>query len=249
MSWVDFYTEIIEEIDRLFKDTDNGCKMPFFRGVSNNTYKLVPTLFRNLDDPQSLKNLEMTVFVDFESQSAFFHSALSRNSWEVLYEMRHHWIPTRLIDWTGSFAIALYFALRDYKEGNTPSVWILNAVKLNEKSIKRKRIISIDPEQAFDYKKMFVTFNEIPFENPIAIYPVKSHPRLIAQSGFFTVHGTNLSPLNEIYGDDVIKRFDIPMDIIPDAKKFLKLTNMNEFSLFPDLDGLGRKINEIYFPK
>ena len=103
------------------------------------------------------------------------------------------------------------------------------------------------PEQSLDYEKMFITNKITAFKNPIAISPVKSHPRVIAQNSFFTVHGNNLKPLDEIYGRDVIKRFDIPYDVIPDAKKFLKLSNMDEFSVFPDLDGLGRKMNKIYF--
>jgi len=221
---------------------------PFFRGVSSKSFDLLPTLFRNRQYADSkLKKLEMSMFLEFESQSAIFHSNQSRNSWEILYEMRHHGIRTRLLDWSGSFAIALYFALRHHKAGKTPSIWILNSMKLNEKSVDRRRIIGIDPEQDFDYRKMFVNFSVAPFEKPVAIYPLKSHPRLIAQNSFFTVHGTNLNPLDEICSDDVVKQFDIPPEIIPDARKFLHLTNMNEYSLFPDLDGLGRKMNKYYF--
>jgi hypothetical protein len=252
MSWTDFYNEIIGEIDRLQGDSITGCADPFFRGLSNNSHKLLPTLFRNMGDPINLRHLhstEMTVFNTFESNSAMFHSNYSREPWETLYEMRHHNIPTRLLDWTGNFAIALYFALRNYDEANTPCVWILNPITLNEKSVDRPRILCMEPGSELDYKKMFVTLHNKPFKNPIAIYPVKSHPRLLAQNSFFTVHGSNLQPLNEIYGDDVLKRYDIPRDIIPEAKKFLKLSNMNEFTLFPDLDGLGRKINETFFPE
>lgn len=249
MSWDLFYNKIIEEIDRLQNDKVSGCADPFFRGLSNNSNKLLPTLFRNMNEPinlHHLRNLEMTVFNTFESNSAMFHSNYPRESWETLYEMRHHNIPTRLLDWTGNFAIALYFALRNCNESNTPCVWILNPVTLNEKSVNRARILCMEPGSAFDYKKMFITDNT-GFVNPIAIYPVKSHPRLLAQNSYFTVHGTNLKPLDEIYGNDVLKRYDIPRDIISEAKKFLKLSNMNEFSLFPDLDGLGRKINETFF--
>ncbi len=254
MSWADLYSEIIEEIDRLFNDKTNGCHTPFFRGLSNNSHTLLPTLFRDIDISHDLdysKNREMTVFYDFETNSAILHSNCLKESWEVLYEMRHHEIPTRLLDWTGSFTVALYFALRKHDEVNTPCVWMLNPVRLNIKSVDKPRIISIEQGQSLDYKKMFVTLEleKKVFKNPIAINPVKRHPRVIAQNSYFTVHGSNLNPLEKIYSTDVVKRFDIPKDIIPDAKKFLKLANMNEFSLFPDFDGLGRRIKEIYFSK
>jgi hypothetical protein len=248
MDWNEYYTTIITEIDSLLNDRIDGCVNPFFRGVSSKSFELLPTLFRDRKYPDLLsQKLEMSMFSDFESQSAIFHSNQPRNSWETLYEMRHHGIRTRLLDWSGSFAIALYFALRHYKTGNTPAVWILNPIKLNEKSVDRKRIIGIDPAQDFDYRKLFVNCTVPPFKNPVAILPMKSHPRLVAQNSFFTVHGTNTSPLNEIYSGDVVKRFDIPPEIIPEARKFLHLTNMNEYSLFPDLDGLGRKMNKYYF--
>ena len=252
MSWADFYSEIIEEIDRLSKDKTNGCYSPFFRGLSKKSHNLLPALFRERDisrDLQYLKNQEMTVYYDFVSNSSNSHSNCVKDSWEVLYEMQHREIPTRLLDWTGSFAVALYFALRNYDDTKTPCVWILNPKMLNIKSVKKPRIISIEEGQVLDYKKMFVTreFEKKAFENPIAILPVKSHPRITAQNSFFTVHGSNLNPLDKIYSNDVIKRFDIPKEVIPDALKFLKMANMNEFTLFPDLDGLGRRIKKIYF--
>ena len=139
------------------------------------------------------------------------------------------------------------FALPHYKGEKTPTVWILNPMKLNEKSVDRNKIIGIDPEQDFDYRKLFVNFTVALFENPVAIYLLKSPPRLIAQNRFFKVHGTNPSPLDKIYSGDVVKKFDISPESIPDARLFLHLTNMNEYSLFPDLDGLGRKMNKNYF--
>ena len=224
--------------------------MPFFRGLSSKSHGLLPTLFRGLNFPRDLeysKKQEMTVFYDFVSNSSNFHSNYVKGSWEVLYEMQHHGIPTRLLDWSGSFAVALFFALRNYDDDKSPCVWILNPIMLNKKSEGKARIISIEDGQVLDYKKMFITREYRTFKNPIAILPVKSHPRITAQNSFFTVHGSNLNPLDTIYSTDVIKQIEVPKDVIPDAKKFLKMANVNEFSLFPDLDGLGRRIKDIYF--
>jgi len=237
-SWVDFYNGILREIDRISEN--ENCEKPFFRGVVDNTSKLLPTLFKTQWNPVQL---EMNLFIDFESKSSFFYGIeSSRNSWDILTEMRHHRLPTRLLDWTGSFAVSLYFALRDYKGDTTPCIFIMNPFLLNEKSIKRNKIASVVDNPAFDYKNQFLReTGKIPFDNPVAIYPLKSHARLLAQDGFFTVHGMNIKPIDEIY-PDLIKRFDIPKSIIEDAMRFLHVANINEFTLYPDIDGLCRQL-------
>jgi hypothetical protein len=250
MQWMEFYNTIINDCEQLAGETEYRCYNPFFRGLSDNTHKIIPTLFRNsasLPPDVSPREREMTIFNFFKSQSGIFHLGTPRSSWEILFEMRHHGIPTRLMDWTGSFAVALYFALKENSKETTPCIWRLNPLKLNVISQSKRRVISILDDSSFDYEEKFLHSKTLPFNNPIAILPIRNHPRLIAQNSFFTVHGTNIQPLDEIYGEDVIKRFDIPKEIIPEAKIFLKLTNINEYTLFPDLDGLGRYINEIYF--
>jgi len=250
ITWGDFYNQIVEE--------SNKFDSPLFRGVSNNQYKLQPLLFRDHKGvPISrcdIKQLELQLYTYYKNYSANYHlSHPTLNSWEILYEMRHYGLPTRLLDWTESFAVALYFALRHYNENTTPSIWILNSNKMSELSwgFPLKYDMTADPEQ--DYEYLFLRYKQdiIPFENPIVIIPSYNQPRLIAQASFFTLHGKNVLPIEEIFDENIVKRINIPPSIIPDARKFLKLTNMNEFSLFPDLGGLKNKImgNDGFFDR
>ena len=49
--------------------------------------------------------------------------------------MQHYEAPTRLLDFTFSFEIALYFALRD--SWNTDcAIWIINKEQINEKTVE-----------------------------------------------------------------------------------------------------------------
>lgn len=245
--WDNFFNKISDEITRLCKDED--CNRPFFRGLSNREDQLLPTLFHKEQDLSNAAALEKNLYTEFISQSAVIHSKefSTKNSWDTLYEMRHHGLPTRLLDWTENFAVALFFALN--KGSNNPCIWILNPRELNRKSIKLDAIVDATKSD-FDYYSLFIEENPNqkkyqPFKNPISIYPLKSHPRLLAQNGVFTVHGTEIKPLNKFYRG-CLKRFDIPKSVIPDAQRFLTMANINDFTLFPDLDGLSRYLIKRY---
>jgi len=248
-SWEKFYADILDAIKEI---NETKSLIPFFRGEDNNETPLVPSLFKPGIDSGSENNL----YLEFEAYSALFfsHDYQPTNSWEVLFEMRHHGLQTRLLDWTGSFAVALYFALNG-KNVKNPCIWILDPIELNKKSIDYPRIISVGYNNPkLDYMEIFLRDPQIDkdildlrkrFVNPIAIYPIKTHARLLAQDGHFTVHGSSTKPINEIY-PACVKRYDIPESAIPDAKQFLKMANMNEFTLFPDLDGLCRHLKKKY---
>jgi hypothetical protein len=245
--WEKFYNKISDEIARLCNEED--CNRPFFRGLPNRTDLLLPTLFRNEKNPLKDLDTEKILYTEFISHSAVMHSKefSLKNSWDILYEMRHHGLPTRLLDWTENFAVALFFAL--YRRSENPCIWILNPIELNRKSIKLDAIVNATTLD-FDYYSIFIEEDQSkkkyqPFKNPISIYPLRSHPRLLAQNGVFTVHGTEIKPLNNFYRG-CLKRFDIPKTAIPDANQFLKMTNINDFTLFPDLDGLSRYLKKRY---
>ena len=41
-----------------------------------------------------------------------------------------------------------------------------------------------------------------------------------------------------------MKKFELTKDMLESAKDFLELAGVNEYSLFPDLDGLQRYLKE-----
>src|SRR4051794_39177128 len=73
----------------------------WFRGHAQNSYELRPSLLR------SVKGLAV------EPQLFLHYRALrpELGHWETLFQMQHHSVPTRLLDWTTDLATALYFAL------------------------------------------------------------------------------------------------------------------------------------------
>jgi hypothetical protein len=164
------------------------------------------------------------------------------------------------LDWTGSFGVALFFAINyklfeENESDTTACIWILDPYKLNKKSIKSEGILTVEDLDEYDYSnylnaeetenKRKIKKHAKLFKNPIAIYPIKSHPRILSQDGYFTIHGTNKLPLEKIC-NKCLKKINIPDEALLDAANYLKHANINQYSLFPDLEGLCRHLKQKY---
>ncbi len=244
-SWIKF----LKTIETKIQDWENdGCDSVSFRGHADKSWSLKPTLFVK----QSLKSIsrsdldrmETAIYFDFVTNAG---TLLRDNitSWEVLFEMRHHGIPTRILDWTESFGTALYFALNG--NGVTPCVWMLNPYDLNEVSYNSSSIPNPLRDLDFSYTDAYTDKKRNPYRFPIAIIAPRTSDRLFAQKGLFTLQGSDPRPIDQIPElSKCIAKFEIPSDAIDDAKMFLKLSGINHYSIFPDLDGLAKHLNSFH---
>lgn len=167
----------------------------------------IESICRTLD---SLHYGERDAFVEYSFRS----EKNANNSWETLAEMQHFGVPTRLLDWTESLAIALWFALEKYRERlinywvsnytkdedfpfllpekiEKPAVWILNPYELARRTTGLNSIPDLTQIQELDYFNSFLEKNDWPFEKPLPSYsPWLRNKRIASQQGMFTVHGT-----------------------------------------------------------
>lgn len=93
-------------------------------------------------------------------------------------------------------------------------------------------------ESKFNYTKIY--WEHMPFSPnaPIAIEPIFINDRMLAQRGVFTVHHDKIDPIEDTF-PDAIKKVIIPNGIMPACLEFLDLSNINIFSVFPDLAGIS----------
>lgn len=256
-SWMTFIREI-EAVKQSLGFRKN--EEIFYRGHTHHTHELMPGLFRNLENgfsKQSLWNHESDMFYEFRARAKEVHNG-NLCDWDVLFYMQHHGMQTRLLDWSESFGVALYFALLDYKRGtSSPHIWVLNPYKLNEKYHNSRDLYA--PEN-LDYTKNGQTYSYSDFllyvqpsagiwwKEPIAIYPIRRVDRLTTQGGYFTVHGTINKSLEKISSqrENICRRVEIPPEAIESAFLFLEQSGINHFTMFPDLDGLARYLNKKY---
>jgi len=220
----------------------------WFRGHSNIgydgkhiDYTLDSSLFRVSDDLDNVKRLEQSYIYEFMTKGYSLHQ--TKNEWDLLYVMQHHGTPTRLLDWSSSLSTALYFATRGWDRNlNAPSVWLLNPSKLNSALNDKETLIM----PRGDFEKYINRENL----SSHAIAPIYNSPRLIAQQGQFTLQGNFNGGLDEEltsklpHHSNILTEIKITPDLFEDVISYLHMNGVNDFSIFPDLDGLSRLVSK-----
>jgi hypothetical protein len=167
---------------------------------------------------------ERDAFINYQFRSGI----TAENSWQMLAEMQHNGVPTRLLDWTDILVSALYFALKLFRPRlekfwfderrkhpkkstpivfpppgltrklPTPALWILNPYYLARHSSERDRIWDLTLDPHLDYYKCFIEDKKWPFRYPIPIYSPWKTQRIAAQRGMFLVWGYDRRALEEM---------------------------------------------------
>jgi hypothetical protein len=227
-----------------------GCDMPFFRGHSNTSWNLLSGLGRQKPNNFKKQNIESILYYDFQSLGGSLLGKTA-DSWDVLFAMQHHGLPTRLLDWTTAFAPALYFALRpllalrDFPEVTTTriqaAVWILDPFELNKQEGHEPAVANPYSDFEGTYQENFIEQTKVLGSRACAIIPPQHTARQSAQRSVFTLHDDLFQPL-EIIAPTCLRKFEISSEMIHEAIGFLTLAGVNEYSVFPDLDGLARHL-------
>ena len=232
----------------------------WFRGLTDIRYPQVPTFHRNgykIDDEIYLMNL-------FKQNSHEFLIQIPSSEWEWMFLMRHHNLPSRLLDWTENPLVGLYFAVRPKEnEPMTNSdgvLWCLLPTRLNNWALKwpddddSLPMLTDNPAEysrgenegiALYLPSKMGALSSRETRPPAAGICTRTNRRMQVQMGVFTIHHANKDPL-EIMGDSThIWRYRIPASCKQSVYKDLKRIGITELTLFPSLDNVARWATEL----
>lgn len=259
-SWFTFLNEIeAAKLELGFKRNEEI----FFRGHTQSSHQLLPGLFRNHGSAISKKELwenESDMFYEFRARAKEVHNG-NLTDWDILFYMQHHGVKTRLLDWSESFGVALYFSLLNFDASwSSPTIWILNPYRLNEiyhsshdmYAPENLDVTDSKTDQIYSYSD-YLLYNRpedmIWWKQPLAIYPIRRVDRLTTQGGYFTIQGTDVRPIENIIppSKKIWKKIELPAAAVHSALLFLEQAGISHYTMFPDLDGLSNYLNKKYF--
>lgn len=216
----------------------------WWRGHGDANWQLHPALYRT---PRT-EGYEINVVHRFKRAARVrHHECPAPDDWAAwLFLMQHYRLPTRLLDWTESPLVALYFAVWD-RPGKDGALWALNPFPLNESQSGEAAILNpMDPKaQAV----ILPAFGEIkkPSTACVAIYPEEIDHRLAAQLSAFTAHGDS-TPLETLPAtSQYLTKFTIPADAKRSLAEALDALGVRRANLFPDLENLAAQLGGLEF--
>jgi len=230
-----------------------------FRGQSSD-WPLSTSLERACKDSDiKLKNalrIEKKIIREFRRQyDGSDRDIVTTDTLYCLALMQHHGAPTRLLDWTYSRYVAIYFALEALKPADQPSVvWCLKQTWClkQARAIAGETLISKRDELRNEetFRKLYTAappYKLVFLENPFFL-----HRKLIIQQGVFLCSGDisvpfedNLKSLDGWHkASSVVKiRCEMTTKDRLDALEELHRMNVHRANLFPGLDGFAQSLN------
>lgn len=233
----------------------------WFRGQADFEWSLRPSVFR--EDSNSVIE-ETSTFYGFKNRSTLNFEG-KKNTFEWLTLMQHYGIPTRLLDWSESVLVGIYFAVSNPvhydKDG---ALFILNAKNLSNdvginyvfipenmnvivraestkfrkiNSLKRSNEISNCDED--DYFDINTELNLDNLRKSIPVFPHRNNLRIQAQNGMFTIAGGKLDVFKQSGG------FPDPIHL-EEQNKQLKMNNRFLLKIKIDKNYKEKLLQELY---
>lgn len=232
-----YETRVLDSWDAYLKAiTDSPYANWAFRGQGDAAWPLSSTLTRYFTAfaiPQGEWELrEQRALRIFKRKATHFltHVPALEDDFEWMALMQHHGAPTRLLDFTWSPYVAVFFALE--RAERDAAVWALNPAEFP--AVGELGRFTLD--QLNSGKSKF----------QVAIgRPYIMNRRLIAQSGTLVVSGTVGRPVETIlrHPGTTLVKFVLRREAVRQtAMRELYRMNITHATLFPDLDGLARSL-------
>jgi hypothetical protein len=272
---VDSLGEFIRRVSEIRKSWGHPKRKElWFRGESKDYGKTIlrPELYRPEGDNE-LKPIPKLLDIENDLYEEFQRCAVERCNeriseeewnWDSYFLMQHHGGPTRLLDWSDGALMALHFAVRNKSDDDADArVYVLEPYRLRDK-LEELPDINCLKEDWKDYVKNHPSYDLKEDEWEWAYLPADEEERaelnvprpplvldfphitrrIAAQRSRFIVFGTVPNWLSD--EDATIRAIPIAKGGRSTIRQELKDCGITESVIYPDLDGLGREMRQLW---
>ena len=249
---------------------NSGDKAFVFRGHADVDYKLLPGILRVKEVEEDVlpatesaySDSELNILKHFIKEGLVYNDRyLESDYYHWIQLAQHYGVPTRLLDWTENPLVALYFACVTSPDTDA-NVWVLHKNNYYE-LIKQEKVMG-SPKQALVRMLKRIASSNNPIK-PFLFTPYYFDLRMTVQSSWFMAWGCDERALEDILAenymsldnpeevhdfinptDDCVFCFFIDKDDKQRILNQLEQLNINEKTLFPGLDSVGKFVNNLY---
>jgi len=217
----------------------------WWRGQSDFEWKLVANIYRNYR-----KRAESNFNLRFRTKAKARHNNCPDNDKKIewLFLAQHYGLPTRLLDWSESLAVGLYFAVEDdrYKDLDG-SLYCLIPSLLNKNELNRDSLLMSEDKEVEKLTGDAFRYDKMESNNILSIIPDQFDLRHIAQQTVFTIHGRPEPLDTQSYSEPCTHKIKVKKECKGEIRELIKFFGITESNIFPDLDHLANELKNLKF--
>jgi hypothetical protein len=221
-----------------------GNSDTWFRGHADASWQLRPHIFRRFTHSQEIK-----LFGMFQLRAVGLRKGCPNldNTADWLCLMQHHGLPTRLLDWSRSLAVAAFFAVSRERGCGDATIWAMSPLILNARMLNTPKLVTLNHSKLEPIVKGATHFNYEGADAGAVCVP-EIDQRMVAQQTAFTIHGSRMALEDGEGASDFLFRIRIPERHRAHFSVAMSHFGIRLTSMFPDLPNLAEELvgNELH---
>ena len=262
---IEKWNDIFQLLDqREFRDDINRYRSQYiYRGMPNFKFNLSTSLERNCKS--KAQKLEMSILRNFSKYAEYDNPSIIDSVWRQLIIGQHHGLPTRLLDWTFSPLVGLHFAVTEKNlekmDQHDCIVWKIDINEIHSTlPEKYKNVLERESSYFFTInmlESIVERLDEYDHDmqsvggSMVLIEPPSIDQRIINQYSYFSIVPFGIGTVEDFMNKKTNKtvKYIIDKKLRWQIRDMLDQMNINERTIFPDLDGLSGWLARHYFVK